>query len=127
MVVATSAQRLASIKVGLRTEDSPYLNPGAGLAGEEGGYAAIFPDTEGLHYLYYESPQERRLKLLGTNPDGSLHLEWSISHVLFEQQAAATPLARTTFPALYFAFFVDKNRNERVDAGELSKLAVAFQ
>lgn len=129
VVVATAPKGLASIKVGLRTADSPYLMPGSGLAGVNDGvgYTSIFPDTEGCHYLWYESPRYCRTKLLGTNADGTLHLEWRIYQVMLVDGGPEIPLAQTRFAALYFAFFVDKNANGRVDAGELNKLALAFQ
>lgn len=127
LVAATSPQGLASIKVGLRTATSPFLAPESAMASEnDGSDSTIFPDTDGAHYFWYESPTFRRAKLLSTNADGTLHLERSISRVMFEVGRPEIPLAQTTFSALYFAFFVDKNRNGRVDEGELTKLAVSF-
>ncbi|GAA4369260.1 hypothetical protein GCM10023185_42740 [Hymenobacter saemangeumensis] len=124
VVVATNPQALAGITVGLKTQDSPYLEEGSGMAGTDLGYTSILPDTEGQHYLYYDTPTDHRVELLGTRPDGTRQLEWKISQVLVNEQDV--PLAQTRLRALYFAVFIDHNLNEVVEAGELAKLAVRF-
>lgn len=124
VVVATNPQALAGITIGLKTQDSPYLEEGAGMAGTDAGYPSILPDTEGQHYLYYDTPADHRVELLRTNPDGTRRLEWKISKVLVNEQDV--PLAETQLRSLYLAVFIDHNLNQEIEAGELAKLAVHF-
>jgi hypothetical protein len=124
IVVTTNPQALARIKVGLQGADSPYL-PERALASDETEYRGIMPDIEAAnHYLYYDSPTDRRTELVQTRPDGTRQLEWKIAKVMVNEQAV--PLADTQLRALYFAVFIDHNLNEVVEAGELAKLAVRF-
>jgi hypothetical protein len=126
VVVTTTAEAQADIKVGLKTADSPYLEEGSGMAGTDQGYTAVMPDIVGQHYLYYASPRDHRVELLGTNPDGTQQLEWNITNVMLEGSEQEIPLPATTMPALYFAVFIDKNLDEQIQAGELTKLKVKF-
>jgi hypothetical protein len=124
IVVTTTPEALANIKIGLRGAASPYL-PERAMASDETEYRGIMPDIkEANHYLYYDSPTDRRTELVQTRPDGTRQLEWKIAKVMVSEQAV--PLADTRLRALYFAVFIDHNLNEVVEAGELAKLAVRF-
>jgi hypothetical protein len=124
IVVTTNEQTLAGIKVGLKTVDSPYLEPGSGLAGGELGYDAVSIDAVGEHYVYYANAKDHRAELRQINPDGTRRLEWKISKVMENEQEIL--LRDSKLNTLYFAVFIDKNLNEEIEAGELAKLAISF-
>ena len=63
-----------SLKIGQKTKDIPYFEPGTGMApGENNMYYTIFITNSGHHYLTYESEKEKRVNLISKNKDELEH------------------------------------------------------
>ena len=74
------------LKLGQKTQDITYFEPGTGMApGENELYDAIFITNMGHHYLTYENENQKRAFLVSKTED-KLELEWKITTAFYEEK-----------------------------------------
>ena len=113
------------IKIGQKTKDIPYFEPGTGMApGENGMYDTIFITNTGHHYLTYENEKEKRVFIISKNKD-ILELEWKISAAFYEEKDVQFPDLKIS--TLYFVVFIDNNLNGIIDNEELKIVRTTFK
>lgn len=120
----TDEASLGKVRVGVKTEDTPFFSPGTGLAADQTGYSAIFLDNEANHYLYYKDEKDKRADLV-SDDKGILTLEWTPHS--FYLKGKDTQFADAGISTVYFVMFTDNNRNGIVDKGELKKVTLTFK
>jgi len=113
-------------KVAVGQEKNALANfgPATGLAGAKQGYSALFINDYGHHYLYYENEQHRRLKLLNDYGD-HLFFEFPISKFFIDEMFY--DIEKAPISTLYLVIFIDRNSDEIMDAGELTKLVLQLE
>lgn len=125
IAVLENPSDLAVLKIGQKTEDIPYYEPGSGMAIDESGfYESIYITNYGHHYLTYENENEKRVNLISKNKD-ILELEWKISGAFYNDKDI--PFSKLKISTLYFVVFIDHNLNKIIDADELKIITATFK
>ena len=123
--VLENANDTSFAKIGNKTEDIPYFQPGTGFAVDENGmYSEIFIANDGHHYLTYESEEDKRAKLISKNND-LLELEWDISGVFYENKDLQ--FSELQLSTVYFVVLIDGNLNGKIDKEELKIIQITFK
>jgi hypothetical protein len=113
------------LKIGQKTKDIPYFEPGTGMApGENGMYETIFISNSGHHYLTYENEKDKRVFKISKHKE-VLELEWKISDAFYDEKEVQ--FSELKISTLYFVFFIDNNLNEIIDNDELKVITAKFK
>jgi len=125
LVAAISdATTFDKVSVGMHQNEFANFGPATGLAGTPLGYDALFINDYGHHYLFYKNEQEHRLELLkkdGVNMFFEFHIpKFFIDDTFYD-------IADTPISTLYLVIFNDRNGDEIMDAGELTKLKLHLE
>jgi hypothetical protein len=116
---------LTKINEGMSTEDIPCFEPGSGMATASNGfYESIIFNNAGHHYLYFETKKDRRVNLISEN-NGMLRLEFPITNLFLNEKDIK--LEKTNLPEFYLAILIDRNLNNVIDKGELTKLTIKIK
>jgi len=125
IAVLENPKDLSLLKIGQKTENISYYEPGTGMAPDKDDfYTMVFITNEGHHYLMYENEKEKRVNLISKNKD-ILELEWKISGAFYDDKDVT--FSELKISTLYFVIFIDNNLNDIIDAGELKTIKVRFR
>jgi hypothetical protein len=116
---------LSKINEGMSTEDISCFEPGSGMAtGSNGFYESIIFNNAGHHYLYFENKKERRVNLISEN-NGILRLEFPITKLYINEKDVT--LEQADVSEFYLAILIDRNLNNVIDKGEVTKLTIKIK
>ncbi len=126
IAVVTDYELVHQINVGMRTADTDTFAPATGMAMDANPNYLIV-DAEAHNYLYYLVAGEGRLQLQEKLDEDILLLKYTVHEITLNQ----TDYTIKDFPhadySLYLVIFIDKNKNEIIDAGELNKVKLIFE
>ncbi len=109
----------------LAVEYIPFFKPGTGMAARrKQGYDCLYFNNRANHYLFYKTEDDKRLYLLD-EVDGYAHFEFPINQFFIDKKRQA--IKSVPFSEFFIILFIDKNLNEIIDEGELTKLTIAFK
>lgn len=118
-------KELEKVKIGQKTAEVPFLEPGSGMAPHASGqYEALFLNRFGHHYLFYQNADKRRLNLIKTQGE-QLQLEFVIKTLSIDGKEEQ--ISETDVNEFYVVIFIDRNLNKIIDERELSKLTIQLQ
>ncbi|MGB0931942.1 MAG: hypothetical protein ACPGVB_14255 [Chitinophagales bacterium] len=117
----TDKQAFEQIHIGQQIEDISYFGGGTGMAAAKGGYESLIINNEAHHYLFYENETSNRLKLIGQKNDN-----WRFEFVInsFSINREKLPLQNEKIAELYLVILIDRNLNNMIEEGELTKLTL---
>lgn len=111
-----------SISLGKRLDELECFSPGTGMAMTNGNNPEIMVVDYGHHYLYYKDESDKRLTKLGEKA-GYYYLEWKIDSIMDEEELKKE---KNGYITLYMSVIIDRNKNARIDKGELWKVAISL-
>lgn len=119
-------EELNKIEVGMDTRDLPCFEPGSGIAAYfDRQYECLFFNHAGHHYVYYEDAEHRRLDLI---QEGEVYhkLEFQVDELWFNRTKESS-MKETDLSEFYLAILIDRNLDEIIDPGELTKLTIKLK
>ena len=125
IVAFSEPEELARIHTGMSKSESICFGIGTGMAASKGGaYEELIFNNDACHYLLYEDKTSKRVDLIGREGD-HLNLEFWVQTIIKDgKRFAMNELDATTF---YLAIFIDRNLDEIIDEGELTKVTLLVE
>lgn len=116
---------LDQVNVGMLKSDVASFRPGTGMApGENGKYESLIFDNAAHHYLVYENTDSKRLDLLDKSGE-FLKLEFKINGFFMNKKEIK--MTDTEIEEFYLAILIDRNLNDTIEEGELTKLTIRIK
>ncbi len=126
MALVTDREPLRNISVGMRTEDTVPFAPATGMAMDYSAHYLII-SADAHNYLFYNEAGNTRLELSERIGGDVLLLKYMVEALFFNgTEYSMQDFPHDNFP-LYLIIFIDKNKNEKIDAGELNKVEIRFE
>lgn len=124
IVVAPFFIALPEIKVGDKLTDLDCFKPGSGIAPDKSNkYKMFFMDRLAHHYLYYQSEENSRLKLIekkGEYLKVELPFNWFVDH------GSEIDMFHAIYMRFSMAMVIDHNLNGIIDKGELKRIYITI-
>jgi len=122
----TDANLYESIKVGDNASQIIVFRMGTGMAADTNNqYSNLILNSKAHHYLPYDKNNSElsRVKLVSEKEDGLMELEFPISKIFSGQEIAVEEINNME---INIVLFIDRNLNNTIDNGELSKAILSF-
>ncbi len=128
-ITASRSLAVLGVAVGDGVFDAPFLGPGTGMAAGA-SYEHMILTPEAHHYIFDDPKdvQAQRASLSGERFDGLLELEWEVKSLFVDRSPVSMfDVVAVGIPALAVVAFGDRNRNDRIEEGELVRLVLRFE
>ena len=124
IAVVLDRQLFNSMQVGGVLDEILMFQRGAGLAAGPGGYSSLHISEAGHHYVYYQNAAKNRAQLVEHLNNGYLKFNFPISEITLDGESYTLADAPTV--GVLFIIVIDRNLDDVVLEGELTKIEVVF-
>jgi hypothetical protein len=124
IAVVLDRQLLNSVQVGGALDEIPMFQRGSGLAAEPGGYSSLHISEAGHHYVYYQNAAKHRAQLVEHLYNGFLKLSFPVNEITLYGKTYT--LADAPTEVMFFTIVIDRNLDNVIQEGELTKIEVVF-
>lgn len=119
-----SSEEFDKLKTNIDLTKHPNFRLGTGMAGGRLPSNKLIFKEEAHQSTYYKNEVDRRLNLIEKLNDDLL-LEFEVSSLQIEENT--TRMSDTNLKQFYIALIIDRNNNNQIDQGELTKLTVKIR
>ncbi|WP_413534001.1 hypothetical protein [Empedobacter brevis] len=112
------------LQEGMKIDDIPYFEPGAGFAAEKNQQIYYpFLSADGHQYLYYVSKKDKRVEKIGTSGDWDIY-KWTLKGVFQYDADMDWELYDTT--EVNIMLIIDRNLDGILQKGEFFHIHIDF-
>ncbi len=115
---------LKKMDINMLQDEVPCFEAGTGMACTQVGYESLIFNNQGNHYLTYESDDETRLTRIESEGDW-FKLAFEINKMTIKN--TDIDIENINIKQFYLAILIDKNLDDKIDKGELTKLKIVFK